>query len=134
MRPRLVIAVALVAAAQLTLPWSASAAPDAATECRRGQCPTVETGNGSLTASYVTQTPEGRWSASNAAPVEHPYTYQLSDPCVVNDRGPYIEPRILDMSRAGSRALGFDGAHIHAFYSTSLPATESSELRISSSS
>ena len=29
--------------------------------------------------------------------------------CLVNDRGPYIGPRILDMSRAGSRALGFDG-------------------------
>lgn len=29
--------------------------------------------------------------------------------CLVNDRGPYIEPRILDLSRAGSRLLGFDG-------------------------
>ena len=29
--------------------------------------------------------------------------------CLVNDRGPYVGPRILDMSRAGSRALGFDG-------------------------
>src|SRR3546814_9660500 len=29
--------------------------------------------------------------------------------CLVNDRGPYIEPRILDMSRAGSRLLGFAG-------------------------
>lgn len=29
--------------------------------------------------------------------------------CLVNDRGPYIEPRILDMSRAGSRTLGFNG-------------------------
>jgi rare lipoprotein A len=29
--------------------------------------------------------------------------------CVVNDRGPYVEPRVLDLSRAGSRALGFDG-------------------------
>jgi rare lipoprotein A (peptidoglycan hydrolase) len=29
--------------------------------------------------------------------------------CLVNDRGPYVEPRILDLSRAGSRALGFDG-------------------------
>ncbi|TAL23284.1 MAG: hypothetical protein EPN99_04560 [Frankiales bacterium] len=33
--------------------------------------------------------------------------------CLVNDRGPYIEPRILDLSRAGSRLLGFDGlAHV----------------------
>jgi rare lipoprotein A (peptidoglycan hydrolase) len=29
--------------------------------------------------------------------------------CLVNDRGPYVPPRILDLSRAGSRALGFDG-------------------------
>lgn len=29
--------------------------------------------------------------------------------CLVNDRGPYVGPRILDMSRAGSRILGFDG-------------------------
>ena len=29
--------------------------------------------------------------------------------CLVNDRGPYVEPRILDLSRAGSRLLGFDG-------------------------
>lgn len=29
--------------------------------------------------------------------------------CLVNDRGPYVGPRILDMSRAGSRALGYDG-------------------------
>jgi rare lipoprotein A (peptidoglycan hydrolase) len=27
----------------------------------------------------------------------------------VNDRGPYVGARIIDMSRAGSRALGFDG-------------------------
>lgn len=33
--------------------------------------------------------------------------------CLVNDRGPYVEPRILDLSRAGSRLLGFDGvAHV----------------------
>jgi rare lipoprotein A len=29
--------------------------------------------------------------------------------CLVNDRGPYVGDRILDMSRAGSRALGYDG-------------------------
>jgi rare lipoprotein A len=29
--------------------------------------------------------------------------------CLVNDRGPYVADRILDMSRAGSRALGYDG-------------------------
>lgn len=29
--------------------------------------------------------------------------------CLVNDRGPYVGDRVLDMSRAGSRALGYDG-------------------------
>jgi rare lipoprotein A len=29
--------------------------------------------------------------------------------CLVNDRGPYVGDRVLDLSRAGSRALGFDG-------------------------
>lgn len=33
----------------------------------------------------------------------------LAVSCLVNDRGPYVGPRILDMSRAGSRALGYDG-------------------------
>jgi len=32
--------------------------------------------------------------------------------CLVNDRGPYVGPRILDMSRAGSRALGYDGVQL----------------------
>jgi rare lipoprotein A len=29
--------------------------------------------------------------------------------CLVNDRGPYVDGRVLDMSRAGSRALGYSG-------------------------
>lgn len=33
----------------------------------------------------------------------------LAISCLVNDRGPYVGARILDLSRAGSRALGFDG-------------------------
>lgn len=33
----------------------------------------------------------------------------LAVSCLVNDRGPYVGPRILDMSRAGSRALGYSG-------------------------
>lgn len=33
--------------------------------------------------------------------------------CLVNDRGPYVHGRIIDMSRAGARALGFSGvAHV----------------------
>ena len=33
----------------------------------------------------------------------------LAVSCLVNDRGPYVGDRVLDMSRAGSRALGYDG-------------------------
>lgn len=33
----------------------------------------------------------------------------LAISCLVNDRGPYVGARIIDLSRAGSRALGFDG-------------------------
>jgi len=33
----------------------------------------------------------------------------LAVSCLVNDRGPYVDGRIIDMSRAGSRALGYDG-------------------------
>lgn len=45
--------------------------------------------------------------------------------CLVNDRGPYIEPRILDLSRAGSRLLGFDGVQevvIEVLAQTSSPS------------
>jgi rare lipoprotein A len=33
----------------------------------------------------------------------------LAISCLVNDRGPYVGTRIIDLSRAGSRLLGFDG-------------------------
>ncbi len=33
----------------------------------------------------------------------------LAVSCLVNDRGPYVGARVLDMSRAGSRALGYSG-------------------------
>jgi rare lipoprotein A (peptidoglycan hydrolase) len=33
----------------------------------------------------------------------------LAITCLVNDRGPFVGDRIIDLSRAGSRALGFDG-------------------------
>ena len=29
--------------------------------------------------------------------------------CLVNDRGPFVGDRVLDLSRAGSRTLGYDG-------------------------
>ena len=33
----------------------------------------------------------------------------LAVSCLVNDRGPYVDGRVLDMSRAGARALGYSG-------------------------
>jgi rare lipoprotein A (peptidoglycan hydrolase) len=33
----------------------------------------------------------------------------LAVSCLVNDRGPYVDGRVLDVSRAGSRALGYSG-------------------------
>jgi rare lipoprotein A len=37
----------------------------------------------------------------------------LAVSCLVNDRGPYVDGRIIDMSRAGARALGYSGvAHV----------------------
>jgi len=37
---------------------------------------------------------------------------ELAVSCLVNDRGPYVGDRILDMSRAGSRALGYSGVAV----------------------
>ncbi|CCG04421.1 conserved exported protein of unknown function [Blastococcus saxobsidens DD2] len=48
--------------------------------------PGVTTGPGSLTAAYLERSPGGYWAASKNAPVEHPYTYRLSRPCVIADR------------------------------------------------
>lgn len=76
------VAAALVA---ISLAWWPSAA-DAACNAYVCDAPEVGTGAGSLTATFMSQSPDGRWAASNSAPAEHPYTYQLSDPCVVNDR------------------------------------------------
>ena len=45
-----------------------------------------EASPGALSSSYVEQGPGGQWIASNNAPAEHPYRYQLSHPCVVDDR------------------------------------------------
>jgi hypothetical protein len=54
--------------------------------CGRGVCPHVESAPGVLTAAYMEQGPGGGWTASNAAPIEHPYRYRLSHPCVIDDR------------------------------------------------
>jgi hypothetical protein len=81
---RVLIAACLVLASYAIAVPAARAAPGDP-PCRRGHCPEVATGQGSFTASYMEQTPGG-WVASNGAPAEHPYTYRLSHPCVVDDR------------------------------------------------
>ncbi|TYP90832.1 hypothetical protein [Blastococcus xanthinilyticus] len=48
--------------------------------------PVVTTGQGALTAAYLEQGPGGSGVASNSPPPNHPYTYRLSHPCVVDDR------------------------------------------------
>jgi hypothetical protein len=80
---RRVLAVIAVSAVLLASPTLASA------DCSNFVCPDgpeVATGQGSFTATYVGRTAGGGWVASNSAPVEHPYTYQLSHPCVIDDR------------------------------------------------
>jgi hypothetical protein len=37
-----------------------------------------------LTASYVAQGPSDEWTATNSAPVDHPWTYTLSTPCQID--------------------------------------------------
>jgi hypothetical protein len=81
---RRIAAVTLLAAFALSAPATAQAACDRWTGCD-GQAE-VGVGRGDLTAAYVEQTPGGGRVASNTAPAEHPYTYQLSHPCVVDDR------------------------------------------------
>src|SRR3954447_18946887 len=57
----------------------------AANDCDRRFCPVVETAPGAITAAYISAASGGSWVASNIAPVAHPYTYRLIDPCVAND-------------------------------------------------
>src|SRR5215203_6378361 len=76
----LVLISALVCSMGLTTPALACVGLDC------DESPQVDTGEGSLTASLVEQNVGGSWVASNAVPVEHPFTYQLSHPCVVDDR------------------------------------------------
>lgn len=75
-----VFTVAAIGAVALT---GAQAADCSGLSCDK---PSVGTGAGVLVASYLERNPGGSWVASNAAPIEHPYTYQLSHPCVVDDR------------------------------------------------
>ncbi len=67
---------------------------------------------GSPTASGVAYDPEQLTCANKELPLDtvvHVSANGRSVNCLVNDRGPYVGDRILDMSRAGSRALGYDG-------------------------
>ena len=71
---------------------------------------------GRPTASGAPYDPERLTCANKAVPlgtVLHVSSGGRETNCLVNDRGPYVGDRILDMSRAGSRNLGYDGlAHV----------------------
>ena len=67
---------------------------------------------GRPTASGAPYDPERLTCANKLVPlgtVLHVSANGRSVNCLVNDRGPYVGDRVLDMSRAGSRALGYDG-------------------------
>ncbi|MDT7550031.1 MAG: rare lipoprotein, partial [Actinomycetota bacterium] len=67
---------------------------------------------GSPTASGAPYDPERLTCANKELPLGTVIRVSANDravSCLVNDRGPYVGDRILDMSRAGSRALGYDG-------------------------
>lgn len=67
---------------------------------------------GRPTASGAPYDPERLTCANKEVPlgtVLHVSANGLSVNCLVNDRGPYVGDRVLDMSRAGARALGYDG-------------------------
>jgi hypothetical protein len=71
---------------------------------------------GSPTASGAPYDPERLTCAHKTLPlgtVVRVSRGPLAVSCLVTDRGPFVGTRILDLSRAGSRALGFDGvAHV----------------------
>ena len=67
---------------------------------------------GRPTASGAPYDPERLTCANKELPlgtVIHVSANGLETNCLVNDRGPYVGARVLDMSRAGSRALGYSG-------------------------
>ncbi|HVA59991.1 MAG TPA: septal ring lytic transglycosylase RlpA family protein [Mycobacteriales bacterium] len=67
---------------------------------------------GSLTASGAPYDPEKLTCAMLTVPLEtvvHVTANGRAVNCLVDDRGPYVAGRVIDMSRAGSRALGYDG-------------------------
>lgn len=67
---------------------------------------------GNPTASGAPYDPERRTCAHRTLPLGTVLRVSREGraiSCLVNDRGPYVGDRIVDLSRAGSRALGFDG-------------------------
>jgi rare lipoprotein A len=67
---------------------------------------------GNPTASGAPYDPERMTCAHKTLPlgtVVRVVRGPLAITCLINDRGPYVGARIIDLSRAGSRALGFDG-------------------------
>ena len=82
---------------------------------------------GSPTASGTPYDPERLTCAHKTLPLGTVVRVSANDrsvSCLVNDRGPYVGPRILDMSRAGSRALGYDGVQrvvVEVLAATPLP-------------
>lgn len=67
---------------------------------------------GRPTASGAPYDPERPTCAHKTLPlgtVVHVTANGYETNCLVNDRGPYIGDRVLDMSRAGSRSVGYDG-------------------------
>jgi hypothetical protein len=67
---------------------------------------------GNPTASGAPYDPERLTCAHKTLPlgtVIHVSANGYAVNCLVNDRGPYVGDRVLDMSRAGARALGYSG-------------------------
>ncbi len=67
---------------------------------------------GNPTASGAPYDPERLTCAHKTLPlgaVLHVTANGRAVNCLVNDRGPYVDGRVLDMSRAGARALGYSG-------------------------
>ena len=82
MRARL----AVLALAVTVLSLSTFSAQAAGSGCEERFCPDVSYGTGSIEAAYLEKRDGGIYVATNQAVPDRPYTYQLSDPCVVNDR------------------------------------------------
>jgi len=80
---RFLAAAVLLGAAAAAGAWSSPAL--AAGSCGFQTCPDVGAAPNALTASYVTASDGGSWAASNAAPIEQPWTYRLTKPCAISD-------------------------------------------------